>query len=182
MDMKTDNSAKFPLSKKQWALFFIGLILLTAGISLLCFYGFRKVKREIEQQKLLKENPVIMIPAIGIEAPILEGTDNDTLSKAVGHFEGTGSISSGNYCIAGHSSTIYEEYFNEIKSIEIGMEILVFDNDVGRTKSTYIVSEYFIVEPNETWILGDFGDNRITLVTCTDDGTQRQIVVGKLKE
>ena len=27
----------------------------------------------------------------------------------------------------------------------------------------------------------DFGDDRITIVTCTDDGTQRQIVVGELQ-
>lgn len=182
MDMKTDNSKKSPLSKKQWALFFIGLIMLIADMSILCLYGFRKIKVEWEEQKLLRENPVIEIPAIGIKAPILEGTDNDILSKAVGHFEGTGSISSGNYCIAGHSSTIYEEYFNEIKSIEIGMEIFIYDNDADRTKCTYTVNDYFIVEPNETWVLEDFGDNRITLVTCTDDGTQRQIVVGKLKE
>ncbi|MDE6664888.1 MAG: sortase [Ruminococcus sp.] len=43
---------------------------------------------------------------------------------------------------------------------------------------TYIVTENFIVEPDETWILNDFGDDRVTIVTCTDDGTQRQVVVG----
>ena len=30
------------------------------------------------------------------------------------------------------------------------------------------------------WVLDDFGDDRITLITCTDDGTQRQVVVGLL--
>ena len=29
-------------------------------------------------------------------------------------------------------------------------------------------------------ILDDFGDDRITIITCTDDGTQRQVVVGLL--
>jgi len=45
-------------------------------------------------------------------------------------------------------------------------------------ENLYTVTENFIVEPNEIWILDDFGDNRITIITCTDDGTQRQVVVG----
>ena len=69
-----------------------------------------------------------------------------------------------------------------MKHIEKGMEMYLINNDEKLTKYTYIVTENFIVEPDETWILDDFGDNRITIVTCTDDGTQRQIVVGLLKE
>ena len=69
-----------------------------------------------------------------------------------------------------------------MKNIEIGMKMYLINNDDKRTKFTYKVTENFIVEPTETWILDDFGDNRITIVTCTDDGKQRQIVVGKLTE
>lgn len=43
-----------------------------------------------------------------------------------------------------------------------------------------LVCNNFIVEPDEVWVLDDFGDNRITIITCTDDGLQRQVVVGKL--
>ena len=57
----------------------------------------------------------------------------------------------------------------------------LIDNDKQRTKQTYTVTKNFIVKPNETWVLDDFGDDRITIVTCTDDGTQRQIVVGELQ-
>ena len=42
------------------------------------------------------------------------------------------------------------------------------------------MTDSFIVNPDETWILDDFEDVRITIVTCTDDGTQRQVVVGKM--
>ncbi|MDE7121809.1 MAG: sortase, partial [Oscillospiraceae bacterium] len=76
----------------------------------------------------------------------------------------------------GHSSTIYKEYFNNLKNIELGMEISLYDKE--KKCYTYTVTENFIVEPNETWILDDFEDDRITIVTCTDDGTQRQVVVG----
>ncbi|MBR3759567.1 MAG: sortase, partial [Ruminococcus sp.] len=68
-----------------------------------------------------------------------------------------------------------------MKNIQIGMKMYLIDNDDKRTKYTYIVTENFIVDPNETWILEDFGDDRITIVTCTDNGKQRQIVVGILQ-
>ena len=54
--------------------------------------------------------------------------------------------------------------------------------DLNDKKYVYTVTENLIVEPNESWILNDFGDNRITLITCTDDGKQRQVVVGIMKQ
>ena len=60
------------------------------------------------------------------------------------------------------------------------MDITLYD--LNRNEYVYTISEKFIVNPDETWILDDFGDNRITLVTCTDDGSQRQIIVGLLKQ
>lgn len=164
------------LTIKQWVLFITGLIAIVIGVTILGFYGVRKIYREIQKQKLLRENVVVEISDINIKAPVLEGTDNEILSKAAGHFIGTGEVGSGNYCIAGHSSTIYKEYFNNLKNIELGMQISLYDKE--KKCYTYTVTENFIVEPNEIWVLNDFEDDRITIVTCTDDGTQRQIVVG----
>ncbi len=48
------------------------------------------------------------------------------------------------------------------------MEMYLTDNVEKRTSYTYTVTKNFIVEPNETWIL----DERITVVTCTNDGAQ----------
>ncbi len=163
-------------TKKQWVLFLTGLIAIIIGVTILGFYGVRKIFREIQRQKLFKENVVIQIVDLEIKAPVLEGTDNEVLSKAAGHFIGTGKVGEGNYCIAGHSSTIYKEYFNNLKNIELGMKIFLYDKE--KKCYTYTVTENFIVEPNETWILDDFGDDRITIITCTDDGSQRQVVVG----
>lgn len=163
-------------TKKQWALFITGLIAIIIGVGILGFYGIRKIHREIQKQKMFRENVVIEITDIKIKAPVLEGTDNDTLSKAAGHFIETGAVGSGNYCIAGHSSTIYKEYFNNLKHAEIGMEIFLYDK--AKKCYTYTIMENFIVEPNEIWVLNDFGDDRVTIITCTDDGTQRQVVVG----
>ncbi len=160
----------------QLALFCIGLTAIVLGLSILGFFGIRKFYREYQKQKLMRDNPVVEIADLNIKAPILEGTDNSTLSKAAGHFIGTGELGKGNYCIAGHSSTLYKEYFNNLKSIEIGMKIKLYD--IKKDSFEYTVKETFIVEPSETWVLNDYGDDRVTIITCTDEGTQRLVVIG----
>lgn len=168
--------------KKKKILFWAGLLAMLMGIAVLGVFGWKRISREIEKQRLLDTCVVLEIPDLNIKAPVMDGTEHEVLSKAAGRFPGTGDLGEGNYCIAGHNSTIYAEIFNEMKHIEIGMEMYLYDNDADRTQYTYIVTKNFIVEPSETWVLEDFGDDRLTIVTCTDDGTQRQIVVGELKK
>ena len=103
------------------------------------------------------------------------------MQVSAGHFEGTGGIGNGNYCICGHNSTIYAEIFNDLDQISIGDDMYLVDNDEKHTKYQYIVNEYKIVEPQDISVLNDFGDDRITVISCTDDGKQRQVVVGILK-
>lgn len=175
------NKKKRPTyTKKQWALFITGLIALFVGMSIIGFYGVRKIYREIQKQKLLRDNPVVEITELNIKAPILEGTEQSVLSKAAGHFTGTGDFGKGNYCIAGHSSTIYKEYFNSLKNAKSGMKVNLYDKN--KKCYTYIVEEVKTVEPDETWILDDFGDARLTIITCTDDGSQRLVVVATLSQ
>ncbi|MDE5936000.1 MAG: sortase, partial [Ruminococcus sp.] len=88
----------------------------------------------------------------------------------------------GNYCIAGHNSTIYAEVFNELDHIQKGDEMYLIDIDSEHTKYTYIVTDYTIVEPSAVEVLKDYGDNRLTVISCTDDGKYRQVVTGMLKE
>ena len=168
--------------KKKKLMFVIGIIMIAFGVAVLSFYGYRKISRELYLRKLLKENINFEIPRLDIKVPVLEGTDNKALQVSAGHFEGTGALGKGNYCIAGHNSTIYAEIFNDIDQIQIGDEMYLVDIDEKRTRYHYIVTEYKIVEPKQIEILNDYGDNRLTVISCTDDGTMRQVVVGVLKE
>ena len=167
-------------TKKQRILLICGLLAIFTGVSILGFFGARKICRMIRKQKLLKENIILEIPDLHIKAPVLEGTENEILAKAVGHFPETGAPGSGNYCIAGHSSPIYKEYFNNLINAQNGMELHLYD--MARTCYTYKISDSFIVEPNEVWILDPTGDDRVTLVTCTDDGSQRLCITALLSK
>ena len=171
---------KKKLGKKQIICFIAGITAFAVGFGILSFLGVRKIYREVHKHKLMKENMVVEIAELGIKAPVLEGTELSVLSEGAGHFKDTGSFGKGNFCIAAHSSVIYKEYFNELKNIREGMEITLYDEEKNSVK--YKVTEHFIVDPDETWVLDDFGDDRITLITCTDDGTQRHVIVGLLEQ
>ena len=114
-------------TKKQWAMFLLGLTAILIGVSILGFFGLRKCYRLYQRQVLLENNPVVEIADLNIKAPILEGTDNETLAKAAGHFKDSGDFGKGNYCIAGHSSTLDTASFNTLKNGEIGMVITLYD-------------------------------------------------------
>ena len=163
-------------------MFIIGVILIVFGAGVLAFYAYRKISRELYLRRLLNENINFEIPRLHIQVPVLEGTDQKSLQVSAGHFEGTGALGKGNYCICGHNSTIYAEIFNDLDQIRIGDEMYLVDNDADRTRYCYIVTEYRIVEPNQTEVLNDYGDDRLTVISCTDDGTQRQVAVGILKK
>jgi len=45
----------------------------------------------------------------------------------------------------------------------------------------YAVSECNIINPQSISVLDNFGDDRLTVITCTNDGKNRQVVIGKLK-
>jgi sortase A len=160
----------------------IGIIMITFGVSVLSVFAYKKISRELYMRKLLKENIVFEIPSLDIKVPVLEGTDSKALQASAGHFEGTGSLGHGNYCIAGHNSTIYAEVFNDIDQIQIGDEMYLIDTDENRTRYIYVVTEYNIVDPHAVEVLNDYGDDRLTVISCTDDGEYRQVIVGILKD
>ena len=170
------------MDMKKKTLRIIGYIMIFCGVSVLGFFTYRKISRELYLRRLLKENIVFEVPRLEIKVPVLEGTGKKELEASAGHFEGTGSPGKGNFCIAGHNSTIYAEVFNDLDKIKNGDIIYVTDIDDKRTRYTYVVTDYQIVTPDSTGVLADFGDDRITVISCTDDGKNRQCVVGKLKK
>lgn len=168
--------------KKNKPMFIIGIIMIVLGVGVLLFFGYRKVSREIYLRRLLDKNINFEIPCLDIKVPVLEGTGSKQLQVSAGHFEGTGALGKGNYCICGHNSTVYAEIFNDLDKIKTGDEMYLVDIDDKRTRYAYVVTEYRTVVPDETWVLKDFDDNRLTVISCTDDGKQRQVVVGILKD
>ncbi|MBN1629403.1 MAG: class E sortase [Thermoleophilia bacterium] len=122
---------------------------------------------------------VLKIPAIGLEAYVLEGTSLSVLAKGPGHFPETPLPGeSGNAAIAGHR-TMYGHPFHDIDQLQPGDEILTGTTD---RKAVYRVVEVFAVYPAETDVIAQTGSDRLTLTTCHPKGsaTQRLVVVAEL--
>ncbi|OFW24233.1 MAG: hypothetical protein A3H27_15765 [Acidobacteria bacterium RIFCSPLOWO2_02_FULL_59_13] len=102
----------------------------------------------------------IEISRIGLEVMILEGTDKETLRRAVGHIPGTSLPGqAGNVAIAGHRDTFFRELRNIQKDDEITLTTL---NGTYR----YRVDSTKVVEPQDVKVLDDSDDAVLTLVTC----------------
>lgn len=103
---------------------------------------------------------VLRIPKIRLEVPVLEGTDDNTLNRAVGRIESTARPGeSGNIGIAGHR----DGFFRGLKDVERGdaIELVTL-----RGTESYIVDQIRIVDPDDVDVLGPTGEPTLTLVTC----------------
>lgn len=123
---------------------------------------------------------VLVIPCLDVQVALCEGTSQETLKYAVGHFEGTAFPGQmGNCAIAGHRSYTYGEYFSRLD--ELKEKDLILIEVQGRTYQ-YEVTESFIVEPEALEVLEDSDKEQLTLITCTPKytATHRLIIRAQL--
>jgi sortase A len=103
---------------------------------------------------------VLRIPSIGLEVPVLEGTDDLTLNRGVGHIDGTPIPGEeGNIGIAGHR----DGFFRGLKDVHLGD---YFDLYTEKGNIRYVVDEIHIVPPEDVSVLEPRLRSSITLVTC----------------
>lgn len=126
-------------------------------------------EQEIDIQKETKEdNWKIIIPIIGLEAEISEGTSKKTMDKYVGHFEET-SKSIGNIGLAAHNRGYQVNYFANLKKLKEGDAIIYKFN---KFEKTYIVKKHIIITDEDWSYLEDTEENTITLITCVENEPQ----------
>jgi sortase A len=118
---------------------------------------------------------VMRIPRIGLEVAVLEGTDELTLNRAVGHIADTAPPGGdGNSGIAGHR----DGFFRGLKDIAPGD---VIELETLQAKETYRIERTWIVDPDDVSVLDPTPNRSLTLVTCypfyfVGDAPQRFIV------
>jgi sortase A len=103
---------------------------------------------------------VLRIPRLELVVPVLEGTDDWTLNRAVGHIEDTAAPgTAGNSGIAGHR----DGFFRGLKDIRVGDRLEI--ETVGSVES-YRVERTWVVEPEDVSVLDPTATSSVTLVTC----------------
>ncbi len=103
---------------------------------------------------------LLRIPKIDLEVPVLEGTDELSLNRAVGHIVGTPKPGeNGNVGIAGHR----DGFFRGLKDVSAGDAIEIVTPD-GADK--YVIDEITVVDPTNVSVLAPRATPSVTLVTC----------------
>ena len=121
----------------------------------------------------------ITIPKIDISYPVLSDTSDELLEISVNRYwpepNKLKPNEVGNYCIVGHNYR-NGKMFGRLSELEDG-DIVQLEDTTGRTLQ-YQVYRKYVVEPTDTTCTSQLTNGRkeLTLITCTNYGTQRLIV------
>lgn len=122
----------------------------------------------------------IQIPAIGIDAPVVQGDGWEQLKKGVGQHIGTVNPGDkGNLVLSAHND-IFGEIFRHLDQLETGDEVVLY---TSQRAFVYVIVKTQVVEPTEVSVMDDTGLETVTLISCypylIDD--QRIVVQARLK-
>jgi len=122
----------------------------------------------------------IRIPAIGVDAPVVEGDDWESLKQGVGHYVGSANPGERGNCVLSAHNDIYGKIFRDLPDLELGSEVFV--HTTGQVYR-YVVSQKRIVEPTEVSVLAPTSSPVLTLISCYPYGidTHRIVVVATLE-
>jgi sortase A len=100
-------------------------------------------------------------PSLRVDLMILEGGSGRTLAFGPGHVTGTPLPGEhGNVVIGGHRDT----HFRFLRDLKKGDALLIEDR--GSELIEYVVMGAQVVDSDQTDVQRDFGDDRLTLITC----------------
>ena len=118
-----------------------------------------------ENLKIDQSKWIIEIPKINLLAPIKEGTSQEVLADAVGHFEESEKYE-GNVALAGHNRGYNCDFFGEIKKLKNGDKIIYYTNE-GKKEYEVVLNK--IIHQTDWTYIENTEDNRITLITCVEN-------------
>jgi sortase A len=122
----------------------------------------------------------IRIPAIHVDAPVVQGDGWEQLKKGVGQALGTGNPGRpGNVVLSAHND-IFGEIFRDLDQLKPGDEIILY---TASREYVYTVAHSEVVEPTRVEVMAPTTDATVTLISCYPYlvDTQRIVVVGKLQ-
>lgn len=123
----------------------------------------------------------IVIPAIEVDAPVVEGDDWEQLKKGVGHHINSANPGERGNCVLSGHNDVFGEVFRRLEDLELEDEIIVY---TGVQPYRYVVKAKRIVEPTEVSVMYPTTKPALTLITCHPYmvDTHRLVVVAELSE
>lgn len=122
-----------------------------------------------------KSEAILKISSLGLEYPVLSQTSEELLKISLNKYWGPGPNEIGNYCIVGHN---YKngKMFGNLSKMEIGDTATL--QAIGGKDVIYEVYDKYVVEPEDVSCTSQLtgGRRELTLITCTNYGTQRLVL------
>lgn len=118
---------------------------------------------------------IIRIPSLEINYPVIAETSEELLKISVNKYWGPAPNEVGNYCIVGHNYKS-KKMFGRLSEAVNG-DIIELEGIDGKVVK-YSVYDKYIVDPTDTKCTSQLTNGRreVTLITCTNYGTQRLVV------
>lgn len=128
-----------------------------------------------------KENRLV-IPAIDVDMPIVEGTNDTVLDLGVWHRPGTGTPGYGNMVLTGHRvgyAFLPEDIrnstsFYNLDKLQIDDYVIIYWQE---KEYDYQIYDFEIIDKMETSIESQEGEERLTLYTCHPIGQNAERLV-----
>jgi sortase A len=123
----------------------------------------------------------IVIPAIDVDAPVVEGDDWEQLKKGVGHHINSANPGERGNCVLSGHNDVFGEVFRYLEDLELEDEVIVYS---GVQPYRYVVKAKRIVEPTDVSVMYPTTKPVLTLITCHPYlvDTHRLVVVVELVE
>ena len=105
---------------------------------------------------------------------VIAGATMEAMDFGAGHFSFTG-LNYGNTVLIGHNRGLHNGFFSFVRQLQQGDILTLEANGITRR---YEVRLFSIISETDFSPLMNFGDNRLTLITCVEyQRTQRRVVV-----
>ena len=123
----------------------------------------------------------VQVPAISVDAPVVQGDGWEQLKKGVGQYIGSPNPGeNGNIVLSAHND-VFGEIFRDLDHLQSGDEVVLF---TSQKTYTYVIDQTRIVEPTQVEVLAPTENATLTLISCYPYmvDNQRIVVTAYLKE
>ncbi len=116
----------------------------------------------------------IQIPALNVDAPVVQGDGWEQLKKGVGQYIGSADPGQdGNVVFSAHND-VYGELFRYLDRLAPGDQVILYTQ---QRQYVYIVDRTVLVEPTAVEVMASTGSPTVTLISCYPYLVDKQRIV-----
>ncbi len=123
----------------------------------------------------------IQIPAIEVDAPVVQGDGWEQLKKGVGQHIGSANPGESDNMVLSAHNDVFGEIFRNLDQLQPGDSVVIY---TSQQAFTYTVESTMIVEPTQVEVMAPTSDGVVTLISCYPYmvSNKRIVVIASLEQ